>query len=172
MSGLHTVTFLSIDLPAVVHIPKTAAAMLITPSLLGSLIALMSGAVYAADSEQTSEVGETVKGDYLAQEAFQLTDASLPQIDEIDPDHASLFYPENVSTKRRSLSSRTATKCKTFPGDFLWPKEPVWKLLDLITGGALIKTVPIAASCYDNLGVYNKARCSYVTDNWSNSSLQ
>ncbi|KAF5602541.1 isoamyl alcohol oxidase [Fusarium pseudocircinatum] len=148
--------------------------MLITPSLLGSLLALLvsqSGTAYAADSEQTSEVGETVKGDYLAEEAFQLTDASLPQIDEIDPDHASLFYPENVSTKRRSLSSRTATKCKTFPGDFLWPKEPVWKLLDLITGGALIKTVPIAASCYDNLGVYDKTRCSYVTDNWSNSSL-
>jgi hypothetical protein len=148
--------------------------MQITASLLGSLLALLvsqNGATYAADSEQTSEVGETVKGDYLAEEKFQLTDASLPQIDEIDPDHASLFYPENAS-KRRSLSSRTARKCKTFPGDFLWPKEPVWKLLDLITGGALVKTVPIAASCYNNLSVYDKARCSYVVDNWSSSSLQ
>ncbi|KAG7405878.1 FAD-linked oxidoreductase ZEB1 [Fusarium oxysporum f. sp. rapae] len=81
--------------------------MQITPDLLGSLLALLvsqSGAAYAADSEQTSEVGETVK-------------------------------------------------------DFLWLKEPVWELLNLITGGALVKTVPIAASCYDSLGVYNKARC-------------
>ncbi|KAI7768450.1 hypothetical protein LZL87_014133 [Fusarium oxysporum] len=38
--------------------------MQITPDLLGSLLALLvsqSGAAYAADSEQTSEVGETVK---------------------------------------------------------------------------------------------------------------
>ncbi|KAJ9427164.1 hypothetical protein FOXG_04017 [Fusarium oxysporum f. sp. lycopersici 4287] len=142
--------------------------MQMTPSILGSLLALLAS-VHAAPSK-AKEVGEHVQGDYLKEETFQLTDTSLSALDEIDPSHASLFYP-NSTSKGRSTTHHVLGKCKTFPEDRNWPSSSVWKLLDLITGGALIKTVPIAAPCYRNLGSYDKVECSRVVDQWSNSSL-
>ncbi|KAF5026999.1 hypothetical protein F66182_873 [Fusarium sp. NRRL 66182] len=144
--------------------------------VLGSLLALLisqNGAVQAAgvdgrDDTANSGTGEVVQGNYLAEEKFQLTDASLTHLADVDPEHAPLFYPENTVDKR-SLGS--SAKCKNFPGDALWPSDSIWRLLDLFTGGALIKTVPIGASCYNNLGAYDKARCSHIIDQWSNSSL-
>ncbi|KAJ4122951.1 hypothetical protein NW768_009942 [Fusarium equiseti] len=139
--------------------------MQIAPRVLAGLLAL-HGVVNAAPSE----IGEIVKGDLLAEEKFQLTTSSLSELNKADPKHASLFFPDDKLDKRnaKALASK---KCKTFPGDKLWPSEPVWKLLDLITGGALIKTVPIGAACYDDYGVYNEARCSHIADQWTNSSL-
>jgi hypothetical protein len=144
--------------------------MQIAPRALVGLLAFLvtqHGAVNAAPSE----VGETVKGDLLAEEKFQLTTSSLSELDKADSKHASLFFPDDKLDKR-SAKALVSKKCKTFPGDKLWPSEPVWKLLDLITGGALIKTVPIGAACYDDYGVYNEARCNHVADQWTNSSLQ
>lgn len=148
--------------------------MQITPSLLGSLLTLLVSqqcVVQASHSTGGDGVGEVVQGDYFSEEAFQLTDDSLSTLDDIDPAHASLFYPDNMS-QRRDIGSRSSQKCKTFPGDSLWPSTTVWRLFDRVTGGALIKTVPIAASCYDDYGTYNKSLCSHIVDQWTNSSLQ
>ncbi|KAM0285056.1 hypothetical protein ACHAO9_008887 [Fusarium lateritium] len=147
--------------------------MQITPSLLSSLLALLisqQGVVRASQSREGGEVGEIVQGDYFSEEAFQLTDDSLSALDDIDSKHASLFYPENVS-QRRNTGSHSSRKCKTFPGDSLWSSNTVWRLFDRVTGGALIKTVPIAASCYNDYGSYDKSLCSHVVDQWTNSSL-
>jgi hypothetical protein len=138
--------------------------------LVGLLAVLVSRQKFA-NAAVSSEVGEAVQGSYLTEEKFQLTDSSVSDLSDLDSEHASLFFPEN-ETNKRSVGLHTRRKCKTFPGDALWPSEPVWKLLDLITGGALIKTVPIGASCYDNFGVYDEARCDHLVDQWSNSSLQ
>ncbi|KAL9560656.1 hypothetical protein ACKAV7_015219 [Fusarium commune] len=58
--------------------------MQITPDLLGSLLALLvsqSGAAYAADSEQTSEVGETVKANLVKYRRPNLSDvAPIPRL--------------------------------------------------------------------------------------------
>ena len=62
-------------------------------------------------------------------------------------------------------------KCKTFPTDASWPSDALWNRLNTLTGGVLIKTIPLAAPCYP--GPYeNAAKCSFVTSQWSNSSLQ
>jgi hypothetical protein len=148
--------------------------MQITPSLLGSLLALLisqQSVVRATRSQRRGEVGEVVQGDYFSEEAFQLTNDSLSALDDIDAAHASLFYPENTS-QRRNVASYSSRKCKTFPGDSLWPSTTVWRLFDWVTGGALIKTVPIAASCYDDYETYDKSLCNHVVDQWTNSSLQ
>ena len=49
--------------------------------------------------------------------------------------------------------------CKIFPGDTDWPDDAVWALFDILTEGALIKTVPIGAVCYPTSGVYNTSAC-------------
>ncbi|SPJ70415.1 uncharacterized protein FTOL_00143 [Fusarium torulosum] len=57
------------------------------------------------------------------------------------------------------------------PCDSLWPSSTIWRLFDRITGGALIKTVPIAASYYDDYGTYDKSLYSHIVEQWTNSSL-
>lgn len=76
------------------------------------------------------------------------------------------FDDNSTATSKRSSSA----KCKTYPGDALWPSAGVWDVFDLLLGGSLIKTVPIASPCYDDYGNYDEARCTWLTENWSNYS--
>lgn len=81
----------------------------------------------------------------------------------------SLFdFADESSTGKRTA----AGECKTFPGDASWPDDIVWNVLDLLSGGALIKTIPLASPCYDGWGNYDAATCAYVTEQWTNSSFQ
>ena len=63
-------------------------------------------------------------------------------------------------------------KCKTFPGDADYPSTITWNVLDILTGGALIKTVPLAAPCYKEWPEYNAADCGRITESWSDPHLQ
>jgi hypothetical protein len=72
------------------------------------------------------------------------------------------------------LLPKNAT-CKVFPGDAAWPNNGVWAFLNSTTSnGGLIKTIPIAAPCYAGspYNVFNADKCTYITNQWSNSSLQ
>ncbi|KAJ4178346.1 hypothetical protein NW755_013271 [Fusarium falciforme] len=73
---------------------------------------------------------------------------------------------ENEALDRRALSA--LAKCKSMPGDLLWPGKLVWKVFDLLTGGALIKTVPFGAVCFPGER-YDANECSRIVDNWTNS---
>lgn len=116
-------------------------------------------------------VTETERSQFgSAEDAVQLTDAVLANLTDLNLSNISLFYfDEEEHESKRELSSRG--KCKTFPGDFLFPGKIVWKVLDLLTGGAVISTVPLGASCYDGEH-YDAERCQFLLDNWSNSSTQ
>ena len=72
-----------------------------------------------------------------------------------------------------ALDKRTRGECKVFPGDKAWPSATVWKILNLLSGGKLIATVPSAASCYDDWGrAIDEAECAYVTGEWTDSFFQ
>ncbi|KAF5238279.1 hypothetical protein FAUST_5646 [Fusarium austroamericanum] len=144
--------------------------MQITPRVLVGLFALLVSRPELINAAVPNQVGEAVEGNYLAEEKIQLTASSAKNLEELDSKHAALFYPED-EIRKRSIGLLARSKCKTFPGDARWPEDDVWKFLDRITGGALIKTVPIGASCYDSFGVKNEARCRHIVDQWSNSSL-
>lgn len=62
--------------------------------------------------------------------------------------------------------------CKTYPGDELWPSASEWDVFDQLTGGALIKTVPIGAVCYVNHESYDAEKCQTVLDGWHDSKVQ
>ncbi|OHW99722.1 FAD binding domain-containing protein [Colletotrichum incanum] len=57
------------------------------------------------------------------------------------------------------------------PGDSSWPSEFSWKALNLFTGGKLVKTEPIAQSCYDG-PLKDLDECAYVTKMWSDQDFQ
>jgi hypothetical protein len=63
-------------------------------------------------------------------------------------------------------------ECKPQPGDPAWPSQEVWNDFDEALGGALIRTVPLAAPCYDNWGTYDSKKCISITNNWTNPFLQ
>ncbi|KAH6856867.1 hypothetical protein B0I37DRAFT_351885 [Chaetomium sp. MPI-CAGE-AT-0009] len=59
-------------------------------------------------------------------------------------------------------------ECKAMPGDASWPSQETWSKFNTALGGALIETVPLAASCYSNWPQYDAAACADVSENWSN----
>lgn len=63
------------------------------------------------------------------------------------------------------------TTCKVFPGDAKWPSDDQWAVLNTTTTGALIKTIPLASVCYPG-PLSNPDECSYITAQWTNSSIQ
>lgn len=120
----------------------------------------------AAANEITVPVAaENVGGELV------LTDDIIAQLTSQELTNISLFaFPDNSTTGdvKRSISD----SCKTFPGDLLWPIPVVWKVFDLLTGGALIKTVPIGAACFKKSGHYDATKCNDILANWNESPTQ
>ncbi|KAF7556408.1 hypothetical protein G7Z17_g1471 [Cylindrodendrum hubeiense] len=149
--------------------------------LVGGLVALCASHVVAqtivvdgeeidATASNVDEASEVIAGDFLPEEKIQLTSDVLANLTDLELSNVTvLYFSEGVSARKRN--TRTLASCKTFPGDLLWPNQIIWQVLNLVTGGSLIKTVPIGASCYDDFGNYNAARCSYVISQFTNSSL-
>ena len=98
-----------------------------------------------------------------------MTDAVLTNLTELELSNISLFQFAEDEVQKRAAS---ASKCKTFPGDALWPTKLVWKVFDLLTGGALIETVPIGAACYTNSEHYDSVKCADILAHWTESETQ
>lgn len=123
----------------------------------------------AANTSTLAAAAEKVSGSDLAAENLQLTDAVISNLTNLAVTNISLFgFADESAPSKRAV----AGECKTFPGDASWPDDVVWNVFDLLAGGALIETVPLASPCYDSWGNYDAETCAYITDQWSNSSLQ
>ncbi|KXH29855.1 FAD-dependent monooxygenase [Colletotrichum nymphaeae SA-01] len=61
--------------------------------------------------------------------------------------------------------------CKTTPYDTTWPSDSDWTALNQSVGGALIKTRPVASSCYDGNPFSSTLTCDTVDDGWSSSAF-
>jgi hypothetical protein len=69
-------------------------------------------------------------------------------------------------------TKRSTTGCKAYPGDASWPSNLEWTVLDLLLGGALIKSVPVAAPCFSSWPQYNNDTCTTITADWNTPSFQ
>ncbi|KAI0460429.1 putative 6-hydroxy-D-nicotine oxidase [Xylaria acuta] len=122
-----------------------------------------NGRLVAADESTVPVAAEEVNNELV------LTDDILAQLASQGLGNVSLFdFPENIETTGNDKRSLFAG-CKTYPGDLLWPLQPVWKIFNLLTGGALIKTVPIGAACYKNSGHYDADKCQEILAHWNES---
>lgn len=63
-------------------------------------------------------------------------------------------------------------QCRPHPGDKAWPSKREWDALDEALSGALVKTVPLAAPCFHDWGVYDAEKCEAVTRDWNSPYLQ
>jgi hypothetical protein len=100
----------------------------------------------------------------LKANTLQLTEAVLANLTAQNIAGISLF---EFDTKPNANA-----KCKLFPGDADWPSKPIWSIFNLLTGNALIETVPIGAVCYQNTGVYSASACTELLAGWTKSDTQ
>ncbi|KAK4161600.1 6-hydroxy-D-nicotine oxidase [Cladorrhinum sp. PSN259] len=84
-------------------------------------------------------------------------------------DHADLFAFGNGSPPNPDRLKSGA--CKVFPGDAQWPSQSTWDAFNKVLGGALIRTVPLVAPCYQNTGLYDADKCAAITGNYTNAYL-
>ena len=104
-------------------------------------------------------------------ETTSLSDTTLKDLIETNgaADKAHLFAFDNGTDFPGRLKSGA---CKTFPADEDWPSLTTWDTFGRLLGGGLIKTIPAAAPCYTNLGVYDVAKCNAVIQNFTNQHFQ
>lgn len=106
-------------------------------------------------------------------EAVQLTDGVLADVAAaIQNETVSSLFAFGTSASNGTVSKRGARSCKLLPGDLHWPIDLVWHIFDLLLGGRLIKTVPLAAACYPEWPEYDAANCAAITSKWLTSNLQ
>lgn len=107
-------------------------------------------------------------------EAVQLTEGVLNDI-KVSTNATEILalvgFGNDTNLDVATLSRRTRS-CKTFPGDWNYPKSLLWSGLDLLLGGALIKTTPVAAPCYKSSGVYDEAKCADISARFTTADLQ
>ncbi|WQF79852.1 Putative berberine/berberine, FAD-binding domain, PCMH-type, FAD-binding, type PCMH, subdomain 2 [Colletotrichum destructivum] len=150
------------------------AALLSVGHLAAAQTIKVDGQEVAADASTVAPAAEiadvsvaSTSAGLFDQERVQLTDAVLANLTALQLSNISLFGFEDASSvEKRSLFGR----CKTYPGDFLYPIGLVWNIFDLLLGGALTKTIPEASVCYDDFGNYDQAKCDFLTANWVNGS--
>jgi hypothetical protein len=107
-------------------------------------------------------------GAYLfGYETKQLTDAALARL---SADEQTLFGFDDSAVK--SGPSRRSGECKLYPGDDAWPSEQTWDRFDALVDGNLIPTIPLAAPCYSNWGVYDSAKCAAITAKFTDPYTQ
>lgn len=60
----------------------------------------------------------------------------------------------------------SAADCKVTPSDPEWPSESAWADLNTTISGSLIRTVPVASSCYSNSTFGSGVTCDEASENW------
>ncbi|TEA22392.1 FAD-linked oxidoreductase ZEB1 [Colletotrichum sidae] len=150
------------------------AALLSLGQLVSAQTLKVDGQEIAADASTVAPAAEAADVSIAStsaglsdKEKIQLTDAVLANLTALQLSNISLFgFEDDSSVEKRSIFGR----CKTYPGDLLYPIGLVWDIFDLLLGGVLTKTVPEASVCYDDFGNYDKAKCDFLTTNWVNGS--
>lgn len=146
-------------------------AILFSLAVAGAVASTIPPAVEEVDTPPEASV------ELFKEEALQVTDdviADLKNNKDIGELADLLAFGDSDVVSNRKRHARRTPKCKTAPGDLLWPSTTTWKLFDLLLGGALEKIAPIASVCYpeSEFDNYDAAKCAEVTNNWSQGETQ
>ena len=134
----------------------------ITGVFLGALLLVTPGDARAGQVSSTSIADVPL----FDSESFQLTDNDIAKLSQRQ---SALVKFRCDGTNKTTSPTR---KCKVFPGDPQWPSQSAWSVFNDLLGGALIKTVPLAASCYSSWPQYDSDECERISSQWTDSHLQ
>ncbi|RAL58974.1 hypothetical protein DID88_009265 [Monilinia fructigena] len=146
---------------------KTSFSLVAAAAVLGSVSAqtAVTSSLYPA----ATTVVSTTKPALFSSEAIQLTQGVLNNVSSTinNESISSLFAFESNAT----VSKRSTRSCKLLPGDASWPIPLIWDIFDILLGGSLIKTTPLAAVCYPEWPEYDATKCASITADWYFSQL-
>lgn len=134
-------------------------------TLITAQSSIVSSSVSIAPAAETVTSKITRANTPLFQsETIQLSDSVIShlQANPFIAEYASLFDFED-SSKSRARRIRNSSRCKTMPGDLLYPQKAVWDIFNLLLGGdALEKIIPIGSPCYkvSEYNNYDAERCA------------
>jgi hypothetical protein len=142
--------------------------------IVANPVVARNGLDRSAPAATTVPSGSSAGVDLFKSETVQLTDEVLRKIDaQTDGADVLALVGFEVDTDSAIASqSRHSGACKVFPGDGNYPQPETWSLFDVLLGGALIKTKPIAAPCYKSSGVYDEVKCADVSKRFTIADLQ
>ncbi|KAG0154026.1 hypothetical protein PDIDSM_1405 [Penicillium digitatum] len=138
-----------------------APCSLRTAVFLGAILLVTPGDAHVGQGLPSPIAGAML----FDSERFPLADHDIAKLKQ----HQSTLveFGSNATGKTK----RPLGKCKVLPGDHQWPSQSTWSALDDLLGGALIKTVPLAASCYSSWPEYDSAECEKISSLWTDSHL-
>ena len=156
-----------------------------TLSLACAAVAVAQSSAAPSFTASVAAAAETVASDatpanvaLFDTETVQLTDNVVSEL-QANPniaEYAALFEFEDSSNSTLSARARRVRKslrCKTMPGDLLYPSKLVWGVFDLLLGGALEKIVPIGSPCYkkSEYNNYNAEKCASLVANYNQEEI-
>ena len=62
-------------------------------------------------------------------------------------------------------------RCKPKYGSPDWPPAAAWQQLNVSVSGRLVAATPPGAVCHPSMAEYNNASCSFVNDQWTNTTF-
>ncbi|KAI1080022.1 FAD-binding domain-containing protein [Whalleya microplaca] len=107
--------------------------------------------------------------DYFSFEQSQLTTNVITNLTNYNLSDVALFDFDDAD---EALRKRGGRACKIYPGDTFWPSDSIWRLFDILLGGALIKGVPPAAPCYQDWPEFDQDKCASITAQWMTPQYQ
>ena len=87
------------------------------------------------------------------------------------PDTAAVAASSTLGLAAVATMAASKSSCKCTPSDSCWPSTQIWSLLNTTVSGSLIKTTPIAISCYPG-PAQNAAQCQSVDNSFSDPYFQ
>ena len=66
---------------------------------------------------------------------------------------------------------RSTSRCKLTPNDPAWPSTAEWATLNSTIDGVLIKSRPVASSCYPGNPLNSPESCEIVSAAWNTSAF-
>ncbi|KAK4554204.1 hypothetical protein LTR86_008732 [Recurvomyces mirabilis] len=85
--------------------------------------------------------------------------------------HSLLAVTSFIAFWLSPCAAAPANVCKCAPIDPCWPSSATWSRLNATVHGQLIKTTPIAVSCYTG-SEFNPATCASVDAQWTDARFQ
>jgi hypothetical protein len=149
------------------------------------VVATAQSSVTPSSTVSIGPAAETVASDATAanvplfdSETVQLTDKVVSQLRN-DPalnGYAALFEFEdssNSTVSARARRVRKSQRCKTMPGDLMYPNQTAWGVFDDLLGGALEKIVPIASPCYkvSEYNNYDAGKCAVLVRDYNKEEI-
>lgn len=80
----------------------------------------------------------------------------------------ALYFPFSIVQSPLSTVQNTPseTNCKSSPQNETWPSREDWNALNRSIGGSLLRTAPVASSCYDGNPFDSPYNCTEVERWW------